>query len=138
MEEFGPIEKEIVDKAFTFPLGIPGYPDARRFVFSQTPDEHPFARMLCLEKPDLVFAVIDAFYLKPDYVVDIDDTQLEVVGSPGPLDCLIFFILKIEGGKPFRVKANLRAPLLLNKEKRLGRQIVMADESLSDQAVFEF
>ncbi|HEY8965947.1 MAG TPA: flagellar assembly protein FliW [Candidatus Methylacidiphilales bacterium] len=138
MEELGPIEREILDKTFTFPLGIPGFQSHHRFVFSQDAGHKPFTVMRSLDDVNLAFVVIEAFYLTPDYVMDIDDAELEPIGSPGPLDCVILFIVRLESGKPFRVHANLRAPLVLNKEKRLARQIVLSDARYSEQETFEF
>ena len=138
MQDYGPIEKEILDKSFTFPMGLPGFPGTQRFVFSQGEGEHPFALMRSLDNANLSFAVIEAFYLKPDYVMDVDDDDLDPIGGPSPMDCLIFFILKIEGGKPFRIYANLKAPLILHKDKKLGRQIVLPDSPYSERELFEF
>ena len=138
MAELDPIEREILDKTFTFPLGIPGFHSLHRFVFSQEEQHRPFMVMRSIDDARISFVVIEAFYLKPDYVMDVDDVELEPVGSPGPLDCVILFIARLESGKPFRVHANLRAPLVLHKDKKMGRQIVLPDARYSEQETFEF
>jgi len=138
MDELDPIEREILDKTFTFPQGIPGFPEFHRFVFSQEAGHKPFTVMRSIDDASISFVVIEAFYLKPDYVMDVDDAELEPIGSPGPLDCVILFIVRLESGKPFRIHANLRAPLLLHKEQKLGRQIVLHDARYSEQETFEF
>ncbi|SDU24550.1 flagellar assembly factor FliW [Verrucomicrobium sp. GAS474] len=138
MAELDPIEREILDKTFTFPQGIPGFPTLHRFVFSQEEGHRPFTVMRSVEDVNVAFVVIEAFYLKPDYVMDVDDIELEPIGSPGPLDCVILFIIRLESGKPFRIHANLRAPLVLHKEKKLGSQIVLHDARYSEQETFEF
>jgi len=137
MEELEAIGKEILDKTFTFPLGIPGFPKIRRVIFSQRSGERPFSIMRTLEDPHLAFVVIEAFYLKPEYIVDVDDADLEPIGSPGPAECLLFFIVRLESGKPFRVHANLRAPLILHKDKKMGRQVVLHG-NYPEQETFEF
>ncbi|MDE1171528.1 MAG: flagellar assembly protein FliW [Verrucomicrobium sp.] len=138
MEACVSVEQEILDKTFTFPVGLPGFLQFHRFVFTQTEEERPFAFMRSVDDPSVSFLVIEAFYLKGDYVMDVDDTLLEDIGSPGPLDCLVFFILKVESWKPFVFHANLRAPLIIHKEKRLGRQITLNESSYSTQERFEF
>jgi len=138
MAELDPIEREILDKTFTFPQGIPGFPASHRFIFSQEEGHRPFTVMRSVDDVALAFVVIEAFYLKPDYVVDIDDAELEPIGTPGPLDCVILFIVRLESGKPFLIHANLRAPLVLHKDQKLGRQIVLPDARYSEQETFEF
>jgi flagellar assembly factor FliW len=132
------LEQIIVDSSFEFPAGIVGFSDFQKFIFAQSPEEKPFAWMRSLDDPSLSFAIVDAFYLKPDYVVDIDDQELEKIGSPNAIDCFILFILRIELGPPFRIYANLRAPLILNRVAKKGMQFVVVDSPYKEDVLFEF
>jgi flagellar assembly factor FliW len=133
-----PLEQQIFDKAFTFPHGIIGFQDFKRYVVVQSPEEKPFAWLRSLDEEELNFAVVDAFYLNPDYTVDIDDSDLELIGSPSPMDCFILFIIRIEKGPPFRIYANLRAPLILNRVSRKGMQVILIDSPYTEDQMFEF
>ncbi len=132
------LEKAILDRAFEFPLGIVGFSSFHRYVFAQTPEEKPFAWMRSLDSSDLKFAVVDAFYLNPDYSVYLDDEELRIIGSPSPMDCFILFILRIEVGPPFRIYANMRAPLVLNRQAKKGMQCVLLDTPYKESVMFEF
>jgi flagellar assembly factor FliW len=136
--ELKSIEQEILDHAFEFPLGIVGFASHHRYVFAQTPEERPFAWMRSLDDAELKFAVVDAFYLNPDYSVYLDDEELRAIGSPTPMDCFILFILRIEPGPPFRIYANMRAPLVLNRKAKKGMQCVIPDSPYPENAKFEF
>ena len=136
--ELESIEKAIMDHAFEFPLGIVGFSSFRRYVFAQAPEERPFAWMRSLDDSELKFAVVDAFYLKPDYSVYLDDEELRTIGSPNPLDCFILFILRIEPGPPFRIYANMRAPLVLNRKAKKGMQCIIMDSPYHENVMFEF
>jgi flagellar assembly factor FliW len=128
IQETAAIEKEIMDKSIEFPLGIPGFSDCRRFVFTQNPEESPFAWMQSIEQPDLAFAVVEAYHLVQDYTVDINDAELEAIGNPAPQNCGVFFIVRLEFEKEkLVINTNLRAPVLINTQKRFGRQIVLPD-----------
>src|SRR3989339_2191805 len=130
-------EREVANKAIEFPLGIPGFAHLKHFVFVQRPEEQPFAWMRSLEDENLGFAVVEAYHLVPDFSFEVDDRELEEIGSPPPERCAVFFIVKIEVGEPVKVIANCRSPLLINVIDRVGRQVVLHSETV-EPTTFEF
>ncbi len=134
-----PLERILTQQAIEFPLGIPGFNDHHHFVLNQKPGEKPFAWLRSKSDFPLAFAVCEAFHLVPDYQFEIDDSQLEVIGSPAPGDYAVLFILRLQPGTPFTIYANLRAPLLINMRTRQGRQIMlMGDVPYSESTAFQF
>lgn len=133
------VEKEVLDKIVEFPLGIPGFTEAHRFVFSQESGEKPFSWMRSLDVPEIAFAVVEAYYLVPDFSFEVDDRELEVIESPSPVDCAVFFLAKIELGEKLRIWTNCHAPILINTRARKGRQVTLPWEpGVEEPTLFEF
>jgi flagellar assembly factor FliW len=129
---------ELESKAFTFPKGLPGFPACKRFVLNQVPGEEPFHWLVSLDDPDLSFVVIEAFRCCPDFVLEVPDEELTIIGSPSPSDCAVLFIVRLvpvpEKGPD--IFANTGAPIIINTQERLCRQILLArsaDEPLEIQ-----
>jgi flagellar assembly factor FliW len=135
-----PVETEILDKYIEFPLGVPGFQQCRRFIFARQPEEHPFAWMRSLDDERLAFAVVEAYHLIPDFSFEVDDSELEIIGSPSPEHCAVFFIVRIEADKKVKILVNSDAPLIINTKDRKGRQIVLpvSERSAKQPMVFEF
>lgn len=130
-------EQEILNKAVDFPLGIPGFPELKRFVFAQHPEEYPFAWMRSLDNENLGFAVIEAYHLIPDFSFEVADEDLIVIGSPSPQKCAVFFIVQIEASEKVKVIVNSHAPLLINVDARKARQVMIPTEN-PKPTTFEF
>jgi flagellar assembly factor FliW len=134
-----PVESEVLNKSVSFPLGIPGFVESKHFVFVQRSEEHPFAWMRSIEEPELGFAVVEAYHLMPDFSFEVDDKELEVIGSPSPENCAVFFIIKLERSAKVKITANTRAPILINIKDRKGRQVILpSDKPTSEVMTFEF
>lgn len=136
-EESSIIEQEILDKTVEFPLGIPGFIFARKFVFSQGREQRPFAWMKSLDQEGLSFVVIEAYNLIPDYSAEINDVDLESIGSPSPVQCAIFFIVKIEKTDKVRLIVHTGAPIIINTKLRKGRQVLVSLDGKPQPQVFE-
>lgn len=130
---------EVFEKVLNFPLGIPGFPNAHRFILTQTEKERPFAWLRSVDQESTAFAVVEAYRLVPDYSIDISDDELAEIGSPTPQECAILLILRIEVGETVKIYANLRAPVVLNMTRRQARQIILSDaDHYSESTLFEF
>lgn len=131
------VEKEILDKSVEFPVGLPGFPLVRQFVFTQDATTHPFAWMRSLDEKGLSFVVIEAYHLLPDYSADISDVDLETIGSPSPAQTALFFIVKIEKTDRVRLHVNTNAPIIVNVVAHRGRQVLVPADSAEQPRVFE-
>ena len=123
-------DEAIRNKIIRFPDGLPGFPSSREFVMAQKPDERPFVWMHSLSDPGLAFALVDAYSWDGDYTLDLDDEELEQMGSLDPLDYAVYFILRIQKeGDRTTLRAKPNAPLLVNIRNRQARQVVVAPSS---------
>ena len=109
-----------------FPAGLPGFPDARRFVLVRWGgDDSPFSLLRCVEDPDLEFVVAHPLEFFPDYAPEVDDDTVARLGLQEADDALVLVIVTI----PEHVRAataNLAGPVVVNRHTRQAVQAVLA------------
>jgi len=102
---------------------------------AQKPEERPFAWMQSVSDPDLVFAVVDAFAWVKDFMLEVEDSTLQEMGSIDPRDYAVYFIVRIqEQDSRTTVKAKPNSPLLVNVRNRQARQVVVPLNSSLEKA----
>lgn len=119
---FGEIEIE-EKKIITFPLGIPGFVELKRYVLIDYKD--PIQWLHAVDDPDVAFIVINPFIIFPSYAVDIRDDEELFLGIKQPADVVVLTILNVANSI---VTANLRGPLVMNSTNYLAAQILIDDE----------
>src|SRR5262245_66022562 len=72
-----------VDRVLHFPQGLIGFPRVRRFVILDHRPGSPFKWMLCLEQPDVAFAVVEPADFVPGYRAPIDLPARTLGPDPG-------------------------------------------------------
>jgi flagellar assembly factor FliW len=108
----------------TFSAGLPGFPEAHRFVLEGLGDElEPFCRMRCLDQRDLTFTVMPPGLLFADYAVTIDEESVERLGITDPEDATILAIVTL-AVPPEPPKVNLLGPLVVNRHSLAAAQVV--------------
>jgi flagellar assembly factor FliW len=126
------IEEEISvdairDKIIEFRDGLPGFPTSRQFVMAQRPEEKPFVWMHSVSDPGLAFALVDAYAWTKDFELEVDDAELEELGSLDPMDYAVYFILRIQKkNNRTTLQAKPNAPVLVNIRTRQARQVVIS------------
>lgn len=117
----------IRDKIIEFRDGLPGFPASRQFVMAQKPDERPFVWMHSLSDPGLAFALVDAYAWDKDFMLEVDDAELEEMGSLDPMDYAVYFILRIQKQNDrTTLQARPTAPVLVNVRNRQARQVTVS------------
>ena len=125
---FGEIEireQQIID----FPEGILGFDDVRKFVLLDAHDENsPLKWLQAYDEPNLAFVIIRPVDFMKEYELVVSMNDLEAVGADTAENLIVFAIVTIPSN-PSEMTANLQGPIIINPEKRLGRQAI----SLSDR-----
>ncbi|NLM74456.1 MAG: flagellar assembly protein FliW [Clostridiaceae bacterium] len=126
---FGVIEFNEEDILY-FPEGIPGFEANKKYALIVDQETSTnFFFLQSTEDSQLCFIVTDPFMLYAGYGVDVDDEDVELLGITDPKTVMTLAIVVIpEDIKEARV--NLKAPILINVEKKLGKQIILKDDSL--------
>lgn len=120
------------DDTITFPSGIPGFDKAREFVIVSIPEYTPFEWLVCIDGSRLRFAIINPLLFSPEYSPAMGKEQLEDLEILKPEDLLLYTIVTIREN-PLESTANLVGPLIINRSRRLGKQIIVDDDRYSTQ-----
>lgn len=130
---FGAVKLQNED-VIDFPEGILGFNDLRKFVLLDDPNDEIFAWLQSCEIPQIAFPVLEPELFSQSYQVSLTKHDLESLQlvNQGDLKGRIrsFSIITIPED-PTQMTANLKAPVVINIEKRLARQIVLQDNNLA-------
>jgi len=123
-ERFGELnidENEIIH----FPLGIPGVP-FDRFIIKDLIE--PVKWLIAIDDTDVAMLIIQPFKYFPDYGFELSDEIVSVLDVKSEEELEIYVsLLKYNDG----VAANLKSPFVINKNKKIGVQILLEDDRYS-------
>ena len=117
-------EQEIL----TFEYGVPGFPDIQKFALLSLDADLPLALLQSTEQPAIGFVVAYPFAFKTDYVFEISEEDKEDLAIEKEEDVIAYSIVTLK--ESFQDSTlNLLAPVIINTNKKLGKQIVLQDSS---------
>jgi len=108
----------------SFPWGLPGLEDCHQFVLLEPQNTRPICWLQSSEYGEIALPCIEPWTLAPKYEVVLstaDSAALQLVDSG---DAAVLVILNL-AKPPEERTANLVAPVVINIDQRLGRQILM-------------
>ncbi|MCG0239905.1 MAG: flagellar assembly protein FliW [Firmicutes bacterium] len=115
-------------RVFAFPEGLIGLPEVRQFVLEPFPGLEGIAWYLkAADGSGLEFLVLNPEPFFPRYRPELPPGDLAALGSPAPEERAILVIATVPEDVR-RMTANLRAPVVLNVTRRLGRQVLLAGD----------
>lgn len=107
--------------------GILGFTSLNRFVMIVHEEGSPFHWFQSLDDGSIAFITLNPFIIKSDYEPEIDDRTIEMLEVDKAEDVELVVILTVRS-EPVKMTANLRAPLVINKQKKLASQVILEDE----------
>lgn len=117
-----PAEARIV-----FPEGLPGFEAHTLFALIEDARHVPLRWLQSLLDPDVRFVLVDPWLVLPEYVFELheqDEAALELEPGETPE---VYCILTVRGDLA-TATANVKAPLVLNRRRGRGRQMILMDE----------
>ena len=125
-KHFGELNVE-EDNIISFPEGLPGFEDEKSFIIINNEDkENPFQWLQSINTKDLAFAIINPFYIFPDYDIIIPKTVQEKLGIESEKDVAIYSIVVVP--KDLRkMTVNLLGPIVINVKRKIGKQVILDD-----------
>ncbi|GBF32284.1 flagellar assembly factor FliW [Desulfocucumis palustris] len=121
---FGNLEiKE--EKIITFPRGIPGFENVRRFFLLPVEGLEDIHWLQAVENPGVALLVIDPFKYFIDYSFEIPGPDLEELEITEQAQVLVIAVVTIPGDDPALTTANLLAPVIINTRTSRARQIIL-------------
>lgn len=126
---FGEIEINEED-ILVFPEGIPSFESVKKYVLlGKENAETPFFWLQSVDNPEVCFVVTDPFMVYDGYVVDVEDEEIECLQIENPETVITLAIVVIPQNIG-ETRTNLKAPLLINTAKKLGKQVIQKKEEL--------
>jgi flagellar assembly factor FliW len=124
---FGTLEIE-PSRIIEFPRGLLGFEDCRRFTLFHPEGEAPTYFILqSIDDPALAFHVADPGQFGFNHEINLSDeesTEIKFDGSDEALANMAVVVLLNKESKDMPLRANVKAPLIINLEARLGLQHV--------------
>ncbi|MBK9294370.1 MAG: flagellar assembly protein FliW [Oligoflexia bacterium] len=102
---------------------ILGFPDLKKFVILEDPDDLVFAWFQSCENKFIAFAILEPELFAADYKVKLGKNDKEALQVAEPDVVRVFNIVTIPDDVT-QMTANLKAPLVVNVAKRLVKQVV--------------
>ena len=129
-KNFGQIEID-EQKIINFPEALLGFEDEKEFVIINTEDEeNPFQWLQSVRNPHLAFVIINPFLVYPNYDIVIPKTIQQKLGIKDKKDLSIYAIVVVPEDIQ-KMTANLWGPIIINVNKKIGKQVVLDDSRYS-------
>jgi flagellar assembly factor FliW len=121
---FGSLEIDVAE-ILLFPHGVIAFEECRHWVLVADLENPALAWLQSVSQPDLALPVVSPRRFAPQYRVHVTKGQLL------PLEFSQFdqaYVLSVVSQSDGDLTLNLKAPLIINLDRRLGRQVITADE----------
>ncbi|MDZ7361199.1 MAG: flagellar assembly protein FliW [candidate division KSB1 bacterium] len=118
------------DDVITFPQGLLGFLQFKRYLLFQQDVSDPWVWMVSVDNPDLSFPLLDPKIFCPDYSPTITKRDLNELSAENPQSLQMYSIVTILQDARMAT-ANLSGPILINREHRIGKQLVLLDDRYS-------
>lgn len=121
---FGQVVIEPED-VLLFSRGLFAFENHRHWVLLADGDEHSVAWLQSIQDPEVALPLVSPRLFIPDYRVSIGRNQLT------PLELAALdqaFVLNVLNRNQGQLTINLKAPVIINLDRRIGRQVVTNDE----------
>lgn len=114
-----------VDEMLSFPEGLPGLEDCRQWVLLPEVGNDAVAWLQSATDPEVALAVVSPRRFVADYQVRVCRKELQALEIAGRDDAQVLAIVSVHDEGP---TLNLKAPLVINRRNRVGRQVVTNGE----------
>lgn len=121
-------EIEIADeKIITFPNGIIGFPDMKKFTMIYDEEQGTGAGIRWLQsmdEPAFAMPVMDPLVVKADYNPEVEDEILKNIGTLTPDNTLVLVTVTVPSDLT-KMSVNLQGPIIINVDERKACQVIV-------------
>lgn len=113
----------------TFPQGLPGFDDLRRFVCLEQPEFRPLVYLQSVENPQICFLTLPVGAIDTGYRLEVGSSEGSVLGldaQSGISGTNVIGLAILTTSTDQDPTANLLSPVVINVAERVGMQVVQA------------
>ncbi|MGQ9631082.1 MAG: flagellar assembly protein FliW [bacterium] len=125
-ERFGDLEVNESD-IITMVEGIVGFEDVKRYVLLER-ENSIFHWLQAVDRPDLAFVVVRPEEIRVDYKLEMTQTAIDKLELKSLADAACFAIVVIPSNKPEEMRANFKAPVVINVKNKKADQVLALGE----------
>lgn len=127
-DAYGEIEYEEQD-LITFPDGVFGFPDLKRYLLlSLTEGDDSILLMLSVDKPEIVFAIVNPLLFCQDYAPSLGAAELSFLDAKEDEELSYYAICTIRSNEDYlKNTVNLKCPLVIDPITRKGMQVILSN-----------
>lgn len=126
---FGELEVNS-DDIVTFAEGLLGFENLKKYFVVDPGDSTLILWLQSIEDEKVAFPIIEPKIFKPDYIAKLLPADLNGLELESLSTAKLYSILTIPSNVT-EMSANLKAPIVINSAKKVGKQIVLQDSKLS-------
>jgi len=115
------------ENIITFKDGLLGFEDLREFVILNIEEWRPFEWLVSVENPDVTFPIVNPTPFFADYHPMQQIQDVSALGLKDKKSVETFCTVTL-GIKPENATVNLKGPILINTQSRVGKQYVLEGE----------
>jgi flagellar assembly factor FliW len=131
---FGRLEID-ADDVLLFPTGLLGLEDCRHWVLLADAENDSLGWLQSIMRPEVALAVVSPRRFVPDYQLRVARSELSALELD---DLRQAQVLLVVGKNDFGVTVNLKAPLVINIDRRLASQVIAnGDQPVQHQLTAE-
>lgn len=113
------------DNILLFPTGIPGLDECRHWILLADSENNALGWLQSISRPEFALAVVSPKRFVANYQVRITRAEMAALQLDDSQDA---HVLAVVSRSEKALVLNLKAPVILNLTKRLGRQVVVNDD----------
>jgi flagellar assembly factor FliW len=119
------------EEVINFPQGLPGFIHLKNYLLIRNEDTEPFVWLVSVDDPLASFLMVNPLLFCPDYNPTITKRDLTELSISTPQSLLMYSIVTLHTMDYTLATANLSGPILINLEKKIGKQLVLLDDRYS-------
>ena len=104
-----------------------GFPDLNDFILISNDKSYPFLWFQSVQDKDICFILVEPELFATDYAPKLNKREAKILGLDDKTTTKLFAIV-VFPDQPKNATMNLRAPLVVNVEKKLAKQVILEDD----------
>lgn len=115
---------------FTFPEGIAGFEDCKRFKLFHEEGQAAAPTVFWLQSVDdseVTFPIVAPESLDIEYQIELSDDDCALIGLHAPEEVAVVLVVYRDPAAGGKIAANTRSPVILNLKTRKGMQKILQD-----------